>query len=251
MNSPPKRNPPEVPDDATIPILTERLGLPPLDFDTTLPLIDTTSMSLDTDLEGLTALPDPPMAAFPAPMHPVAALPPVTQLPPVTPPAPPAAPVVRAREPAAARAAPGQATPTIPPSNVPPAPPAPAPAVRVAPPATAPVIASLPITPPAMPLPELTAFISATAPLPAGNDGRHWDRLEGELRAAVLRQITAQLPREIDAIVQNQMLGAMDRLLAGLADEMRRAVAIGLQDIVEHAVRAELDRLRHSNRGVL
>jgi hypothetical protein len=47
VNSPPTKPgapPPEIrADDPTIPVLTERLGLPPLEFDTTLPLVDTST----------------------------------------------------------------------------------------------------------------------------------------------------------------------------------------------------------------
>jgi hypothetical protein len=70
-----------------------------------------------------------------------------------------------------------------------------------------------------------------------------------ELRSSILRQITEQLPREIDSIVQGRMQEAIDRLLVKLAEEIHLAVTASLADIVERAVRAELDRMRNSNRG--
>ena len=65
MNTPPKQPtspaPPDKPaEDGSIPVLTDRLGLPPLDFDTTLPLIDSTLRSPQSLFQGLTALPNPP-----------------------------------------------------------------------------------------------------------------------------------------------------------------------------------------------
>jgi len=72
MNTPPKKptptaepGPAKGADDGTIPVLTERLGLPPLDFDTTLPLIESTLQSPRGLFEGLTALPNPPKLAVP------------------------------------------------------------------------------------------------------------------------------------------------------------------------------------------
>jgi hypothetical protein len=83
----------------------------------------------------------------------------------------------------------------------------------------------------------------------AGGSGQHWGRIEVELRSSILRQITQQLPREIDAIVQGRMQDAIERLLTSLAEEIHLAVTASLGDIVERAVRAELDRMRNSNRG--
>jgi len=148
------------PDDASIPVLTERLTLPPLELDTSLPR----ELVLDST--------PPAAAAAPAPV-----------------------PV-----PAPARA--------------------PAPAARP---------------------------VAATRPAPAADTtavGSHWTRIELELRASILRDIAESLPQEVDAIVRGRMSDALDKLLSQLADETRMALATSLRDIVEHAVRAELDRLR-------
>ena len=79
--SPPNKSP-EVPDDASIPMLTERLTLPPLELDTTLPLepqtptptsAPTVPFALDTSLAlGLPQAP-PPARAAPAPSKPASA----------------------------------------------------------------------------------------------------------------------------------------------------------------------------------
>ncbi len=69
MSTPPKTSEPRAPgesaDDPSIPVLTERLGLPPLDFDTTLPLIESTGQNQESAFAALTALPDPPPAPLP------------------------------------------------------------------------------------------------------------------------------------------------------------------------------------------
>jgi len=170
-------------------VLTERLGLPPLDFDTTLPLIESTLQNPRGLFEGLTALPNPPKPA--------------------------AAP---AREAPAAREA-------------------------VAPRETVSVLGATSVTAPAAPIAH------APAAAPAATDGRHWARIEVELRTAILRDIAEQLPREVEAIVRNRMGATIDRVIASLAAETRLAVAASLREIIERAVHAELERLRKSNRG--
>jgi len=162
-------------DDASIPMLTERLTLPPLELDTTLPC-------------------DPGEELPPAPVE--------------TP-----APVFRA---------------TLPPM-IPPAPQAPA--------------AALPPAPAALPASALAPF-AVEAPSPGG----HWTRIEVELRASILNELAESLPQEVDAIVRSRMSEAIDRLIGQLAAETRLAMAASLRDIVDHAVRTELDRLRGRKR---
>jgi len=205
MNTPPKK-PAAAPgtDDASIPVLTERLGLPPLEFDTTLPLIESTGQGVPPAFEALTAMPHPARVAAPAP-------PPVT---PVAPAAPREA--AAARGPVAHRAA------------------------EVPGPAVAPR--------------EAVSVLGATGsgPVPATRtptDGRHWARIEIELRTSILREIAEQLPREVESIVRTRMNATIDRVLSTLAAETRLAIAASLKEIVEHAVHAELERLRNSNRG--
>jgi hypothetical protein len=153
------------PDDASIPVLTERLTLPPLELDTTLPP--------DASLQIDTSLPQEPPRQAPAP-----------------------------------RAAPPAAAPASPPRAAAPAPSSPAGAGDV-------------IT-----------------------SGSHWTRIEVELRSSILQSVAEALPREVDAIVRSRMSEAIDQLVTQLAAETRLALAASLRDIVDHAVRVELNRLR-------
>jgi len=243
MNRPPARfpgAPPEpAPDDQSIPLLTERLGLPPLEFDTTLPLIEPTGQAIEPMLEGLTALPDapqpviaPPQTSLAGGLHPIAALP----FPPIAFPDEAAPAPLAPRRPYVPLPQSAVAAPALPPAANPP-PPAPAPATL----ATTGLAA-----PAAVPGADLAAEAVATR---AAAGGQHWGRIEVELRSSILRQITEQLPQEIDGIVQGRMQQAIDRLLVSLAEEIHLAVTASLADIVERAVRAELDRMRNSNRG--
>lgn len=211
MNTPPKKPTPPTPpapaksaDDGSIPVLTDRLGLPPLDFDTTIPLIESTVQSTQGLFAGITALPNPPKPAVP--------------------PSPAAA---ASREAVAAREAMAPREP-----------------VSVLGAAASNLIPSPPVSAPANP-----AASASAAAARAAADGRHWARIEIELRAAILREIAEQLPREVDAIVRNRMSATIDRMLSSLAAETRLAVAASLREIVERAVHAELERLRNSNRG--
>jgi hypothetical protein len=159
------------PDDASIPVLTERLTLPPLELDTTLP----PDMTLTID----TALPREPPRQAPA-----------------------------------QRAVPPAAAPTA------------------APPAAASMIPPRPVAPtPASGADAVTA-------------GTHWTRIEVELRSSILQAVADALPQEVDAIVRSRMNEAIDRLVEQLAAETRLALAASLRDIVDHAVRTELGRLR-------
>ena len=209
MNTPPKKPTPPTPpapaksaDDGSIPVLTDRLGMPPLEFDTTIPLIESTVQSTQGLFAGLTALPNPPKPSLPSS---------------------PAA--LAAREAVAAREAMAPREP-----------------VSVHGATASNLVPSPPASPPANP----AANASATR---AAADGRHWARIEIELRAAILREIAEQLPREVDAIIRNRMSATIDRVLSSLAAETRLAVAASLREIVERAVHAELERLRNSNRG--
>jgi hypothetical protein len=166
-------------DDTSIPVLTERLTLPPLELDTTLPpeaplQIDT---SLPRELQAQDAPPERAVSFTP----PAAVMPPRPALPPVP-----------------------------------------------------------------------TPLAPAVAPLaPAGAEvasGSHWTRIEVELRSSILQAVADSLPQEVDAIVRSRMSDAIDRLVAQLAAETRLAMAASLREIVDHAVRAELARLRSQKR---
>jgi hypothetical protein len=181
----------DAPDDASIPVLTERLTLPPLELDTTLPLElppetgarVAAPLALDTSVAKPPPQPAPPRSATPLPLD--------TSLP--SPPPP-----LRPGPPAASRPAP----------------------------AAAPVPAA--------------AGTSAAAP----STSSHWTRIELELRSSILQAIADALPQHIDSIVRSRMSDAIDRMVAQLSAETRLAVAASLRDIVDHAVRTELARLR-------
>ncbi len=183
-----KAEPPaEMPsDDTSIPVLTERLTLPPLELDTTLP----PAKSLQVD----TSLPRDLQPQEEPPQHASFSLPPAALNPP---------------------------RPMVPPA-------------------------------PAQFPPALAPMPSAVAPMPPdGADattGSHWTRIEVELRSSILQAVADSLPQEVDAIVRSRMSDAIDRLVAQLAAETRLAMAASLRDIVDHAVRAELSRLRSQKR---
>jgi hypothetical protein len=143
-------------DDPSIPVLTERLTLPPLDLDFTLP-------------------------------------------------------------PAPADTRPTEAPTTVVPQ--PPAPPAPSP--LEAPPAS-----------------------DQASALPLSAPGVPWPRVEIELRESILRELAERLPTDVEGIVRRQMNVAIDAAVQRLASEARLALASSLREIVDRAVRAELERLR-------
>ena len=166
------------PDDASIPVLTERLTLPPLELDTSLPT-------------------EPALAQPQGPS--------------------------------------GAAVPLALDTSVPPAPPPPPGPPRAAPAMTRPIAAPAPV-----PHPPTDAAAAAR--------GVQWTRIELELRSSILQAIADELPQQIDDIVRRRMNDAIERLLTQLVAETRLAVAASLRDIVDHAVRAELARLRSQKR---
>jgi hypothetical protein len=106
-------------------------------------------------------------------------------------------------------------------------------------------LAEYPRTPPANPTATTSApGAGATAPSATGMDSQYWSRMEGELRNAILRGLAERLPREVELVLRAQMSPAIDRLIDGLAADTRLAVAACVREIVEKAVRAELERLR-------
>jgi hypothetical protein len=205
MNSPVQKTDP--PDDASIPVLTERLTLPPLELDTTLPL----------------ELPQEPGARVAVPL----ALDTSVAKP---------APEASASQPAAA--------PLVLDTSLP-SPPPPVRAVRPSPPAPAPAAAApAAVAVPAAAAAPAAAEIAATTPTTTS----HWTRIELELRSSILQAIADALPQQIDSIVRTRMGDAIDRMVAQLSAETRLAVAASLRDIVDHAVRTELARLRGQKR---
>jgi hypothetical protein len=215
MNPPARKT--DAPDDASIPLLTERLTLPPLELDTSLPLElpQEAGARVPVPLALDTSVARPTPAPAPAPPRPAAPLPLDTSLPPAARTAPPAA-------------------RTAPPAPAPATPPRPAPAAPATPPRPAPVAAA--------------ASVAAEASGPGPTTSSHWTRIELELRSSILQAIADALPQQIDSIVRNRMSDAIDRMVAQLSAETRLAVAASLRDIVDHAVRTELARLRGQKR---
>lgn len=204
-------------DDPTIPVLTERLGLPPLEFDTTLPLIETTAQMLEPMLGGLTALPSPPQAPTAAALTMRDAALFDLSLPEHPAPGP-------RREAFAPAALPATAAPL---------------------PAPAPSAAPAPAPPPA----PASAPLLAPRAGRAGFDGGHWARIEVELRSSILRSVGEHLPHNIEAIVREQLHASIEQLVGRLAAETHGAISTIVRQSVEQAVRTELERLRNTSRG--
>jgi len=258
MNSIPKKPGSGGGDDPNIPVLTDRLGFPPLEFDTTLPMIDSTLGRFeDSSLNIPTVQPvDAPAAQ---PLQALYEPPPAPSAPPVAPPAPPAplraplSPAVAAPPPLPPRSAPlptlegssgtlagsprvhggGHAPLELPP--MPPAPPPPPP--PVAPPVAAPTAA--PVRGPAAPATAGAALES----------NLNWARIESDACNAVVRKIADRLPLEVENVVRVQMAPAIDRLVAALANDTRLAIAACVREIVTQAVHAEIERMRRTTRG--
>jgi hypothetical protein len=211
--SPPRKSS-DPPDDASIPVLTERLALPPLELDTTLP---------QEPMASSTSAPTMPLVLdITLPLG-------LPQSPPPPPPAPRAA------------SAPARPMPTPRPATL-----APAPGPASLTPAPKPATLSPAPKPAAVPAAQAPA--PATSTSPSTNTSTHWTRVELELRSSILQAIADSLPQQIDSIVRRRMNDAIERLFTQLVAETRLAVAASLRDIVDQAVRAELARLRGQKR---
>ncbi|HUN91176.1 MAG TPA: hypothetical protein VMU33_03900 [Burkholderiaceae bacterium] len=134
--------------------------------------------------------------------------------------------------PPAAAPAPVPAASQPPPAAAVPAPPPPPPSPAVAP-AASPAPSALPLSPPSPPSPP------AASPRPAP-----WGRIEIELREAILNDLAERLPQEVEEIVRRHMGGAIEAMIDRLSVDTRIAVAASLREIVDHAVKAELERMR-------
>ncbi len=106
----------------------------------------------------------------------------------------------------------------------------------------APTVAGTPTAPP-----PAAAPVAAEPPTPvaaARAPEVPWGRVEIELREAILRDLAERLPTDVEGIVRRQMSVAIDAAVNKLAAEARLALASSLREIVDRAVRAELERLR-------
>jgi len=263
---------PGAPDDASIPLLTERLMLPPLELDTTLP-VDPGDEAQAPAAQAASAPTPAPVLASPPPLAPRPADTTPMGRPTVQPTSAPmfsTALDLPASAPAQARmVAPAVTPPLTQASAIPtrapsftfapgePAPmesgPAP-PASGAVPPAAFAVLASAApagaatAQPAPAPSPAQTAAVASGRTPADAAGGANWTRIELELRTSILNELAQALPLEVDAIVRNKMGDAIDRMIQQLAAETRLAIAGSLRDIVEHAVRSELDRLRGRKR---
>lgn len=278
----PRRPSRSVPDDASIPVLTERLTLPPVDLDFTLPVPsdarDATTRSTEETLRDVQReflsepaqdplqdpLRDPLRDSLREPLRdptrdPLRDVPRepmrTVQPPPADPEEPLPSPFVHfSMNSPVGRSFPAAPTfaPPVPPLQTPP----PA-AVSLGsgaealpvPPATIPATAPLPVSPAPI---SVAASTPATPTISATPTGAHWARIELELRESILRELAARLPLDVEAIVRRHMASALEEaieaattaLVARVAAEARLALATSLREIVDGAVKAELERLR-------
>ncbi len=96
---------------------------------------------------------------------------------------------------------------------------------------------------PAVPPPE-----PATPPPPALLDDAAWAQIEHTLRDTILQAVAQRLPHEIETTVRSRAQAAIDRALESLVAEAQLAIATTLRDVIEHAVRASLERERETLR---
>lgn len=87
---------------------------------------------------------------------------------------------------------------------------------------------------------------AASMPAPASTAPAQtpWWGTEIELREAILRELAERLPTEVEDIVRRQMSAAIDAAVNKFAMDARLALAGSLREIVDRAVRAELQRLQ-------
>ena len=102
---------------------------------------------------------------------------------------------------------------------------------------------------PAIPNFLTKAAVAAHSPAPPTIDASpNWARIEIELRESVLLALSERLPTDVERIVRERMSAGIDAMITRLESDVRRAVALTLREIVERAVRAEFERLRAARR---
>ncbi|HUL66895.1 MAG TPA: hypothetical protein VLW55_20005 [Burkholderiaceae bacterium] len=218
-------------DDPSIPVLTERLTLPPLD------------LNLDFRLPERPATPEENTVA-PVADVPIAPLQPIE---PVEPRAP-----LEAEESAAAEAPPQEEPAedsertvsalathaTVEPQEPVEPPEATDTSPRVPTSLLMSNIGTLPIIPPGATLyREVDEFDLAQS------GGTRPNRMTTDLREMILLELARRLPTEVETIVRRHLEGAIEEAIRRFAAEVRIALAGSLREIVDRAVKAELDRL--------
>jgi len=102
---------------------------------------------------------------------------------------------------------------------------------------------------------NLNAMLSAPAPthrrpqqddfdLTVTDGGMRVNELDTELRERILLDLARRLPTEVDTIVRRHLETAIEEAIHRFAAEVRIALAGSLREIVDRAVKAELDRLK-------
>jgi len=75
------------------------------------------------------------------------------------------------------------------------------------------------------------------------SDGSRASGMQTDLREMILLELARRLPTEVEAIVRRHLENAIDEAIRRFAAEVRIALAGSLREMVDRAVRAELDRL--------
>jgi hypothetical protein len=104
---------------------------------------------------------------------------------------------------------------------------------------------------------NLNQALSTTAPthrrpqqddfdLAVTDDGQALNQLDTELRERILLDLARRLPTEVDMIVRRHLETAIEEAMRRFGAEVRIALAGSLREIVDRAVKAELDRLKNA-----
>jgi len=75
------------------------------------------------------------------------------------------------------------------------------------------------------------------------SDGSRTSPIQTDLREMILLELARRLPTEVETIVRRHLENAIDEAIRRFAAEVRIALAGSLREIVDRAVKAELDRL--------
>jgi hypothetical protein len=81
--------------------------------------------------------------------------------------------------------------------------------------------------------------------LTAADGGQGIDQLDAELRERILLDLARRLPTEVDTIVRRHLEPAVEEAVRRFTAEVRIALAGSLREIVDRAVKAELERLKN------
>jgi hypothetical protein len=110
---------------------------------------------------------------------------------------------------------------------------------------------------PRVPTSLLVSNLEALLPTPPASGPRHEPEIDltqadglsahatdAELREMILLELARRLPTEVETIVRRHLDGAIEEAVRRFAAEARIALAGSLREIVDRAVRSELDRIK-------